>query len=132
MIKLNYMIVPNELERVAYVENPVIITITDVDSELFYGVLGESGRELARSGALFYFEKDLANKLIKQGVAKMTKTIKERNLELIDEMRQMRYLPKEERPAAGMKLNEKVAKLKEDIRNEEVDKQTKDDLGRTI
>ena len=132
MIKLNYMIVPSELEKIAYVGNPVIIAITDVDSALFYGILGESGKKLARSGALFYFEEDLANKLIKHGVAKMKKSIREQNLELIEEMRQIRYLPKEERPAAGMKLNNKVAKLKEEIRNEEMDKKTENDMGEAI
>jgi hypothetical protein len=64
--------------------------------------------------------------------SKMIKSIREQNLELIEEMRLMRYLPKEERVAAGRKINDKVAKLKEDIRNEEMDQQIEDNMGEAI
>ena len=69
-IKLKFMVVPEELEKRGYVPNRVKILIVDPESIFILGILGESGRKLVASGVPFWFEGELARKLIKMGVAK--------------------------------------------------------------
>jgi len=64
------MIVPEELFEKCYVPNAVKVKIIDPDAIFITGILGESGRRMVRAGLLFYFEQHLANKLIKNKVAK--------------------------------------------------------------
>jgi hypothetical protein len=68
-IKLKFMVVPEELEKRAYVPNGVKIVITDPESIFLLGILGESGRKLVKSGVPFWFEGGLAKRLIDMGVA---------------------------------------------------------------
>lgn len=72
-IRFSYMAVPEELTKRAYVENPVKILILNADAPNFNGILGISGRRLARAGVPFYFERVMAENLIKEGVAEEMK-----------------------------------------------------------
>lgn len=74
-IRFSYMAVPEELEKRAYVVNPVKILILNADAPNFNGILGLSGRRLARIGVPFYFERALAEVLIRQGVAEEVKEL---------------------------------------------------------
>lgn len=64
-IRLDFMVVPEELEKRAYVPNPVKLVIIDPEAIFLTSILGESGRKLVKSGIPFYFEPVLAGKLIK-------------------------------------------------------------------
>lgn len=68
-VKLKFMVDPKELAELAYVENPVKVKIIDPEAIFLTGILGESGRELVKAGLTFYFEKELAQKLIEKGIA---------------------------------------------------------------
>ena len=68
-IKLEFMVVPEELEKRAYVPNAIKVKIVDSDAIFLTGILGESGRKLVKAGVAFYFERVLARKLIDKGIA---------------------------------------------------------------
>ncbi len=63
------MVVPEKLEELAYVPNKVKIRIIDAEAIFILGILGESGRKLVKAGVEFYFEKKLADNLIRKGIA---------------------------------------------------------------
>ena len=69
-IKLDFMVVPQELERLAYVPNAVRVKIVDPEAIFLTGLLGESGKRLVKAGVEFYFTRKLADKLIDKGIAK--------------------------------------------------------------
>lgn len=68
-VKLKFMVVPEKLKELAYVPNKVRVKIIDAEAIFLLGILGESGRELVNAGVEFYFEKKLAEKLIKKEIA---------------------------------------------------------------
>ena len=68
-IRLQFMVVPGELEAHAYVPNKVKIKIIDPEAIFLLGLLGESGRELVQAVVEFYFEEELARRLIDKGIA---------------------------------------------------------------
>ena len=68
-VKLKFMVVPEELEKMAYVEDPVKTCIIDCKRMSERGLLGDSGMKLAKAGAVFYFEKSLAEELIRLKIA---------------------------------------------------------------
>lgn len=72
-IKLQFMVDPDELKELAYVENPIKIRVIDSDSIFLTGILGESGRKLVKAGISFYFEEGLARKLINKKIAEEVK-----------------------------------------------------------
>ena len=72
-VKLQFMVVPEELASKAYVPNPIKIKIVDAEAIFLLGLLGESGRELVKAGITFYFEGTLAQKLIDKGIAEEVK-----------------------------------------------------------
>lgn len=63
------MVVPEQLQSLAYVPNKVKIKIVDPEAIFLMGILGESGRKLVEAGIEFYFEGALAKKLIEKGIA---------------------------------------------------------------
>ena len=63
------MVVPELLAKLAYVSNPTRVKIIDPEAIFLTGLLGESGKRLVKAGIEFYFEKDLANKLIEKKIA---------------------------------------------------------------
>jgi hypothetical protein len=67
--RLNFMVVPEQLAAKAFVKQPVKIKIHTPNAPCLEGVLGESGRKLAADGFEFYFERKMAKKLVKHGVA---------------------------------------------------------------
>ena len=69
-VKLQFMVDPVELMDKAYVPNPVRVKVVDPEAIFLTGILGESGRKLVEAGVLFYFERKLAMKLIRKGIAK--------------------------------------------------------------
>ena len=69
LIKLKFMVVPEQLQRLAYVPNAVKIKVIDPEAIFLTGLLGESGRKLVKPGVEFYFEKSLAKKLIDKQIA---------------------------------------------------------------
>lgn len=68
-IRLDFMVDPEELAKLAYVPNPVKVKIIDPKAIFLTGILGESGRKLVEAGVSFYFEKTLAEKLIEKKIA---------------------------------------------------------------
>ncbi len=68
-VKLQFMIVPEFLERRCYVPNRVKLLITDPEAIFLTGILGESGKKMVKAGLPFYFEKRLAKKLIDKNIA---------------------------------------------------------------
>jgi hypothetical protein len=70
MIKLKFKVDSKELEEDTYVDNPVRIKICDPKALLSKGLLGDSGIRMAEAGLTFIFERDLANELITEGIAK--------------------------------------------------------------
>jgi len=66
--RLRFMIVPSFLTRRCYVKDRVKVKIVNPDSIFITGLLGESGKKMIRAGIPFYFEKELAETLIKNGV----------------------------------------------------------------
>ena len=63
------MVVPEQLQALAYVPNAVRIKVIDPEAIFLTGLLGESGRKLVKAGVEFYFEKSLAKKLIEKKIA---------------------------------------------------------------
>ena len=68
-VRLQFMVDPDELREKAYIRDPVRIRITRPRTIFLLGVLGESGRKLVGGGICFYFERRLAEGLVKSGVA---------------------------------------------------------------
>jgi hypothetical protein len=68
-VELRFMVVPDELQKLAYVPNAIRLRIVDPDGMFAMGLLGDSGRRLAQAGAMWYFEEDLASELIENGIA---------------------------------------------------------------
>jgi hypothetical protein len=68
-IKLKFMINPIELAEKAYVPDAVLLRVIDPEAIFLLGVLGESGRKLVKAGVGIYFERPLARKLIRKGIA---------------------------------------------------------------
>ena len=68
-VKLDYMVVPEKLAELAYVDDPVKVKITDSDAIFLQGILGESGRKLVKAGIHFYFTRKLADKLVRKEIA---------------------------------------------------------------
>ena len=68
-IKLQFMVVPEQLQKRAYVPNAMRIKIIDPEAIFLTGLLGESGRKLVAAGVEFYFEGTLAKKLIEKQIA---------------------------------------------------------------
>ena len=60
---------PEQLEKLAEVEDPIKIKITDPEAIFALGLLGDSGRELVRNGIEFYFTRRIAEKLINSDIA---------------------------------------------------------------
>ena len=67
-VKLQFMVVPSELENYARVPNPVKVRVVDLEGMSQVGLFGESGKRLAHAGALFYFEESLAKSLIEKEI----------------------------------------------------------------
>jgi len=63
------MVVPDQLQKMAYVPKKVRVKIVDAEAIFLLGILGESGRKLVEHGVEFYFEGKLAKKLIAKGIA---------------------------------------------------------------
>ena len=72
-IKLDYMVNPDELKQLAYVENPIWAKIIVSGAVEFNGNLGNSGRKLADAGLSFCFEADVAKELVKMGLVEEIK-----------------------------------------------------------
>lgn len=70
-VALQFMVVPGELEKHAYVPNAVRVRVVDAEAIFLLGLLGESGRELVKAGIEFYFEHDLAMRLVRKGIAEV-------------------------------------------------------------
>jgi hypothetical protein len=68
-VELDFMVVPEELAKLAYVPDPVRVKVVDPDAIFLTGILGESGRKLVAGGVEFYFTRKLAEKLIARGIA---------------------------------------------------------------
>jgi hypothetical protein len=68
-VKLQFMVVPEQLSSMAYVPNPIRIKIIDPEAIFLTGLLGESGRRLVKAGVEFYFSKALAMRLIEKKIA---------------------------------------------------------------
>lgn len=63
------MVVPDQLEKLAYVPDAVKVRIIDAEAIFLLGILGESGRKLVEHGIEFYFEGKLARNLIEKKIA---------------------------------------------------------------
>jgi len=72
-VKLKFMVVPDELKKLAYVDNAIKVRIVDCEAIFLTGILGDSGRKLVKAGLSFYFESKLAMKLISKGIAEEIK-----------------------------------------------------------
>lgn len=68
-LKLTFMVVPEDLATKAYVSKKVKLKIVDLEKMFSLGILGDSGREMARAGFSWWFEGALAKKLIEDGIA---------------------------------------------------------------
>lgn len=75
-IKLNFMVVPEQLAKLAYVPNAVRLVIIEPDAIFLTGILGESGRRLVRAGVEFYFTPKLAAKLVRLKIGKVVPVAK--------------------------------------------------------
>lgn len=73
-VKLQFMVDPQQLEELAYVPDCIKVQIIDPEAIFLLGLLGESGKELVRAGIHFYFEGELARKLIEKGIAEKVST----------------------------------------------------------
>jgi len=74
-VKLNFMVVPEHLEKYGDVDDKVRVKITNVyEVNLrFNNILGESGVKLAKAGAHFYFRRVLAERMVFLGIAEEIK-----------------------------------------------------------
>lgn len=68
-VRLQFAVDAVELVSKAYIKDPIRIKIIDPEAIFLTGILGESGRKLVKAGLHFYFERPLAEKLIKKGIA---------------------------------------------------------------
>lgn len=68
-VELQFMVVPDQLAKLAIVPDPVRIKVIDPEAIFLTGLLGESGRKLVAAGVEFYFTRKLANKLIEKKIA---------------------------------------------------------------
>ena len=68
-IRLQFAVDAVELVTRAYIKDPVRVKIIDPEAIFLTGILGESGRKLVKAGLHFYFERPLAEKLIKKEIA---------------------------------------------------------------
>ena len=69
-VKLTFMVVPEELATKAYVPRKVKLKIVNCEKMFKLGILGDSGKEMAKAGLLWWFEKSLAEMMINEGIAK--------------------------------------------------------------
>lgn len=67
--ELQFCVDPDYLRDSTFVHDPVKILIIQPESIFITGILGESGRRMIADGAPFIFTRELAEKLIKHGVA---------------------------------------------------------------
>jgi len=67
-VKLNFMVVPSQLERFAFVPNRIRCRIINPESAILDSILGESGKRLAKAGIEFYFTNKLAKELIEREI----------------------------------------------------------------
>lgn len=106
-IKLQFMVVPEQLASMAYVEDPIRIKIADPAAMFLTGLLGESGRKLVTAGVEFYFEKALAEKLIEKNIAIRTDLkIETRSYWIKDNPKNPRLCPICDKPLIGCHLGE--------------------------
>lgn len=68
-VRLQFMVDPKFLIDNTYIEDPILIKVIDPEMIFLTGILGESGKKLVLAGANFYFERELAKKLIAKGIA---------------------------------------------------------------
>ena len=68
-VELQFMVDPQALAESAYVPDAVKVRLVDPEAIFLSGILGESGRKLVNAGILFYFEWQLARRLIAKGIA---------------------------------------------------------------
>lgn len=71
---LDFMVVPESLQTLAYVPDPVRCKIIDPKAIFLTGILGESGRKLVEGGIEFIFTRSLAERLIEKEIAVEVKT----------------------------------------------------------
>jgi hypothetical protein len=69
LVKLDFMVVPEELSRRAIVPDAVRCRVVDPNAIFLTGILGDSGRKLVEGGIDFYFTRKLAERLILAGIA---------------------------------------------------------------
>ena len=69
IVRLNFMVVPEELSRFCHVPSKVRCKIIEPDAKFLARILGESGRKMVKNGLEFYFTKTLADKLIAKKIA---------------------------------------------------------------
>lgn len=69
--ELDYMVVPEDLEKCGLVKNKVMLRILDKNHHLLDGYLGESGQRLAEVGARWYFKQHIALRLVAHGAAEL-------------------------------------------------------------
>jgi len=68
-LELSFAVDYVQLGRYTYVPDPVRLHVLDPDHEVFVGLLGESGKRMARAGFAFAFSRKLADQLLNLGVA---------------------------------------------------------------
>jgi len=68
-VRLDFMIVPEQLATRAYVPNKVKLKIVDPEAIFLMGLLGESGKRLVAAGIEIYFTKRIAKKLLEKKIA---------------------------------------------------------------
>ena len=64
MLELNYMVLPDDLKQKAFVRDAVLFQVTDPEHPVLNGILGESGKRLAKAGMRWLFNEKLAKILI--------------------------------------------------------------------
>ena len=69
-VKLKFMVDPEYLQARTEIDDAVRVIVIDPEAVFLMGILGDSGREMVKAGFPFYFERPLAEKLIKAGFAK--------------------------------------------------------------
>ncbi len=72
-VELKFMVVPEFLKTHCYIKHPIKVKIIDPEAIFLTGILGESGRKMVMAGIPFFFEKKLAENLIKKKIAKKIK-----------------------------------------------------------
>ena len=73
-VQLKFMVDPDYLKCNTFINDPVRCIVTDPEAVFLMGILGESEREMVKAGFPFYFERQLAKKLIKAGFAEERKS----------------------------------------------------------